>query len=213
LESEETKKIIILIECTRERESCDEIIKILRKTHSEDLANELKQYNTSSGEMLLLGLSTQTKIPVKKCKIPDKGSKSFSMSANPRGKCIIINNILSENESLYGQSQRYKHIFEELYFKVKTYYDVNVKRMEKHLNQISKDPNLINDDALIVIFICHGMNEQLLGFDYFRDKNFDDKIDIPSIVNIFSEDRLRRMPKIFIFDCCRISTIFNNCFS
>jgi hypothetical protein len=202
-----------LIECTREPESCDAIIEIVRKTHSEDLANELKQYNTSSGEMLLLDLSTQTKIPVKKCKIPEKRSAYFPMSANPRGKCIIINNVLNENDSLYGQSQRYKHIFEELYFKVKTYYNVNVERMEKHLKQISKDPNLINDNALIVIFICHGMNEQLLGFDYFRDNNKDDKIDIPSIVNIFSEQTLRKMPKIFIFDCCRISTIFNSCFS
>jgi hypothetical protein len=202
-----------LIEGTRERESCDAIIEILRRTHSKDLANELKQYNTSSGEMSILGLSTEAKIPVKKCKIPDKGSKSFSMDKNPRGNCIIINNILDENESLYGQSLRYKHIFEQLYFKVNPNFNVNVKEMEEDLKKISEDPNLTNDDALIVIFICHGENEQLLGIDYFRNNNKDDKIDIPSIVNIFSEERLKRMPKIFIFDCCRISSIFNNCFS
>lgn len=202
-----------MIECTRERESCDAFIEILRKTHSEDLANELKQYNTSSGEMSLLGLSTETKIPVKKCKIPDKGSNSFSMSKNPRGKCIIINNILDGNDSFYKQSQRYRHIFEELYFKVKGIYDKNAEEMETKLKQISEDPNLINDEALILIFICHGMNEQLLGTDYNKKNNQNDKISIPSIVNIFSEERLKKIPKVFIFDCCRKSSIFNNCFS
>ncbi len=198
---------------THKRASCKEIIKILREIHSEDLAIQLEQYNTSSGEMSLLDLSTETKIFVKKCKVPDIDTKSFAMDKNPRGKCIIINNVLNESDSLYGQSQRYKHIFQELHFKVKTYYNANVDRMEKYLKQISEDPNLINDNALIVTFICHGENEQLKGFDYFRDNNKDDKIDIPSIVNIFSEERLRKMPKVFIFDCCRISSIFNNCFS
>jgi len=209
------RKVYILLEFTRLRSTCEEIVKLLRLSGQTDAANELELYNTSPGH---IQVSTEIAIRVTPAKAEMKGTLYYPMSIKPRGKCIIINNIvkyynnnLMENSGLYKESKRFESIFTQLYFDVEpinSTVGMNVKAIRDKLELISRNKSLAKDEAFVVMIISHGRDEKVLGYDACQDKDENDVIKISEIVDIFSETKcpaLARKPKLFFFNCCRNS--------
>ncbi len=209
-----TRKVIILLEFTRLRSTCEEIIKLLKLSGQTEAALELEKYNTSPGRM---EVTTNDEITVKPGK-EMKGTLYYTMSKNPRGKCVIINNFVNylngnllENEGLYKESKRFQSIFAQLYFDVHpihTTVGMTAKAIEDLLKSISRDKSIGKPDALIVMIISHGRDEKVLGYNACRGLDNKDLINISDIVDIFSETNckaLEQTPKLFFFNCCRIS--------
>jgi hypothetical protein len=68
-----------------------------------EAADELENYNTSTG---LMATTTEVEIKVTQAKAEMKGALYYTMTKIPRGKCIIINNILK----LLNESKRFEFI-------------------------------------------------------------------------------------------------------
>jgi hypothetical protein len=209
-----TQKVIILLEFTRLRSTCEEIIKLLKLSDQTDVALELEKYNTSPGRM---EVTTNDVIDVSPGK-EMKGTLYYKMSKSPRGMCVIINNFvkysngnLLENEELYKESKRFQSIFSQLYFYVHpihTTVGMTAKAIKKKLISISDDKSIEKHEALIVMIISHGRDEKVLGYDACRGLDNNDLIEISDIVNIFSETNCKALvqtPKLFFFNCCRNS--------
>jgi hypothetical protein len=195
------------------------MVRLLRSLGQTEAADELKKYNTSPGRMKI---TNEVEIKVTQGKAPFIGSNIYSMTKNPRGKCIIINNI----RELFKESQRFEYIFKELYFDVepiKNTCEMTAQQISDKLESVAKDKSLTKHEALLVIVISHGEDEKVLGYNACReleDEMFDesDVIKISEIVDIFAENKctaLRQTPKMFFFNCCRISKsdfkiLFNN---
>jgi hypothetical protein len=203
------KKIFILLEFTRLRSTCEEMIKILRNTGQTEAADDLSKYNTSPGRMQE---STDVLIKVSEAKAEMKGSLIYPMTKNPRGMCYIINN----EPDLFIESKRFEHIFSQLFFEVKLYKDLTVKAICDKLEKLSKDKTLAKLEALIIMIISHGEHEKILGYNACQELDKNDLIEISKIVDIFSEKNcqyLRQSPKLFFFNCCRGSIEYLTCFS
>ncbi len=89
-----TKKCFIFLELTRERSTANEMIDILRKSDEEDSAALLGEYNTSPKFMKY---SDQNELKVYPATALKHSSKTFNMNLKPRGKAIIINNVLKKS--------------------------------------------------------------------------------------------------------------------
>jgi hypothetical protein len=209
-----TRKVIILLEFTRLRSTCEEIINLLKLSGQTEIALELEKYNTSPGRM---EVTNNDEIAVKPGK-EMKGTLYYTMSSKPRGKCVIINNFveysygkLLENEGLFKESKRFESIFTQLYFDVypiRTTVGMTAKAIESELKSIARDKSIEKPEALIVMIISHGRDEKVLGYNACRFLDDEDSIKISDIVDIFSETNckaLEQTPKLFFFNCCRES--------
>jgi hypothetical protein len=189
------KKALIFTEFTKERDSCKEMIDILEKCGQSEAAELLTEYNSSPPFMPDSNEIELKVIPATVLKM--ENSKILNMSKRPRGKCVIINNV---TKILSKESLRFKNIFEQLFFDVILHENLSASQMETELKNISK----IAKDSLIVMIISHGHDEKVIGFD-------GNDLSIADIVDIFSEKNcsgLKRKPKLFFFNCCRISESF-----
>jgi hypothetical protein len=189
------KKAFIFTEFTKERDSCNKMIDILEKCGQTEAAEKLREYNSSPPFM---PDSYETKLEVTPATVLKAGnSKILSMTKNPRGKCVIINNMTGK---LNKESLRFEDIFKQLFFEVEIFENLTASEMKTKLVEIAK----IVKDSLIVMIISHGHDEKVIGFD-------GNDLRITEIVDIFSErncKELSRKPKIFFFNCCRISESF-----
>ncbi len=122
----------------------------MRSLGQTEAADELEKYNTSPGRM---EVTTKVEIEVTQVKAEIKGSKSYSMTKNPRGKCIIINNI----PDLFKESQRFEYIFTELYFSVQSNRTENkgltAVEIRERLESLAEDKSLAKDEAFLVMII------------------------------------------------------------
>jgi len=186
------KKSFIFLEFTRERSTCDEMVKILENSGQKEAANQLKEYNTSPGFMPTTDEIELKVIPA--TVLRSGGSKHFEMDQNPRGKCLIINNVEGE---LGKESLRFKNIFEQIRFDVELCSYMTAEEIKNKLKDLSKDERLKKDNALVVMIIAHGQDESVIGFD-------GKVLKIETIVDLFSEENcslMNRKPKLFFFNC------------
>ncbi len=179
-------------------------------------ADELQRFNTSSGTLLFSDLSYEVKIPVNRALIPNKTSTSgfYNMFRYPRGKFIIINNI----PDLTKQTQRFEHIFKELYFKPKPYVNKTIKEIKTILEEFSDDPDIENYDAFAFMIVTHGEDGKVLGFNACREKDDPERdvkdcmkmSEIVDFIYIICQkmEKEYSKPKIVIFDCCRIRKFY-----
>jgi len=143
--------MIILLEFTQKRKSCDAIIDILKELGQREAAKELQEHNTSKVTLNILNLSYDIEIPLNRAKIPMGGSLHYPMIQNPRGKFVIINN----EPDVDRERQRFEYLFKELYFTGQTYTGLKAKEIEDKLLTLSKDRSLKEDEALIVMIIWY----------------------------------------------------------
>jgi hypothetical protein len=200
---ESAKKAFILLEFTRGRNTCHEMIQILKNSGDKNVkaAALLEEYNTSPKFM---PQSEEVELHViPSIELKSGHSKWFEMDGKPRGKCLIINNLKNQ---ITKESLRFEYVFKQLFFDVELCYDMTAEEMKNKLNNLAKEKRLSKDQALVVMIISHGYDEKVEGVD----KNV---LNVSSIVDIFSEENcksLNRKPKLFFFNCCRHSksTIF-----
>jgi len=189
------KKTFIFTEFTKERDSCNEMVDILEKCGQTEAAEKLRDYNSSPPFM---AETYEIELKVTPATVLKTGnSKILSLIKNPRGKCVIINNM---TEKLGKESLRFKNIFEQLFFEVIIFENLTADQMKTKLVEIAK----VVKDSLILMIISHGHDEKVIGFD-------EKDLRISEIVDTFSEKNckeLSRKPKIFFFNCCRISESF-----
>jgi hypothetical protein len=142
-------KVFILTELTRERDTCNAIIDLLRETKQKEAAKELQKYNTSSGLLVLSKLSLEEKIGVNRAMCSKTGSRPYPMLRNPRGKFIIVNNI----PDLQKESKRFQYVFNELYFTPIAFENLSANQIQNELEKVSNDPSLENENAFIFMII------------------------------------------------------------
>ncbi len=208
-----TQKALILSEFTRYRSTCEEMVLLLRSLGQNEVADELEKYNTSPGRMQI---TTEVEIKVTQAKALIKGTLFYEMTKNPRGKCIIINNM----PNLFKESQRFEYIFTELCFSVQSNRTENkgltAEEIRNELKSLAKDRSLAKDEAFLVMIIryetiyylsvitiklfcivSHGEDEKVLGtnacqelekgIEYEKRVHNNDVIKISEIVDIFSD--------------------------
>jgi hypothetical protein len=208
------KKAFIFLEFTLYRFTCNMIIEFLVKSQSRqnlEAAKLLHECNTSPGVVQL-----DYVIPTKS---PMIGTIVYQMTKKPRGKCLIVNNLIKFIDgtdnidetavgSLWRESERFKYVFEQLYFEVELIFNINTRDMKNKLIGTSQDPTLSKSDAFIFMIITHGEKENILGYDACQGSDGNDFMRVKDVVDLFSEDKcpnLRAKPKLFFFTCCRIS--------
>ncbi|CAG2166619.1 unnamed protein product [Oppiella nova] len=128
----------------------------------------------TDGEKFVFIFTEFTKRRVVQAKERLEGSNYYTMTKKVRGQCIILNNM---SKYCYIESERFRHVFEQLHFKVDGLdYNWDAKEIEQNLTEKAKKVPL-NSDAFAL-----------------------------SIANIFSDincHRLKGIPKIMFFVCCR----------
>lgn len=140
---------------------------------------------------------------VKHAEFAIRGSLSYTMSKNPRGKCIIVNN---ETEIAFRESEIFKDIFQQLYFDVNLLESYDICKLKDYLNNLSIDTTLRNNEALIFMMITQGHDKYVYGKSACEGSDINDMIEISNIINILSDsDYLKNIPIIFIFNCCLLS--------
>jgi len=125
------------------------MVLLLRSLGQTEVADELEKYNTSPGRM---EITTEVMIKVTQAKASIKGSNIYPMTKNPRGKCIIINNI----PELFKESKRFEYIFKQLYFSVLPIdenKELTAEEIRKTLKNLAEDKNLAKDEAFLVMII------------------------------------------------------------
>ena len=217
------RKLFILLELTRERATCEAIVQILRDCGQNEVADSLEKYNTSPG---LMNLSTEVEIKVVKRTAPRLGeSNTYTLIKNPRGKCIVINNVEEQQspdvydekgnyiftpKGLKRDSIRFENTFTQLYFKVQVLTKLSSEQMKEQLTQISRDESLENDEAFVLIVISHGQDKNVLGYNAceamrkIRFKQIAKETDIKEAEQEMDRDsvRIKDLVKIFSADEC-----------
>jgi hypothetical protein len=95
------------------------------------------------------------------------------MTKKPRGKCIIINN----EPKLLNESKRFEFIFKELFFDVEPIentFKITAQEIRDKLESVAKDKKLKKHEALLVMVISHGEDEQVLGYNACRPPEDED---------------------------------------
>ena len=229
-------KLFIFSTFTRDRETCATLVKLLDASNLKEQAQKLNEYNTSLGPKKL---GYEVELNVAKRPYPFNSlSGAVTLSEKPRGKCIIINNVedpqvppyddhgqIMTSIGLKRETERFKHIFNELYFDVQVLTKLSAIEMKKRLLQISRDESLKKDQAFVLIVLSHGEDESVLGYnacEALRRINFqeidannqeakevikNDKVPIKDLVAIFTgngdQDYLNSKPKLHFYICCR----------
>ena len=133
--------------------------------------------------------------------------KSYEMKSNPRGRCIIINNLNFQNEALNRpgaelDEKALKALFGELLFDVQIYRNLESIEIRKLVIDIAKEDHS-NYDAFFFIGMSHGGNhDTILGVDQRP-------VTVEEIMSEFKAERCKTLEskaKVFIFQACRGSS-------
>lgn len=165
--------------------------------------SDFTQYCSSS-----ISSSDEDQMPLLRVKLSEKcktGRKYYKMVSKPRGYCLIVNNVDFENrpeEKRLGSdkdAQRLSTVFEELGFDVIQKRNISSQDMLDFFRTYSRDANLANHDALVVVMLSHGDAEEIFGTDYLR-------VNIRDVLEFFNNENcplLKGKPKMFFLGACR----------
>jgi hypothetical protein len=129
----------------------------------------------------------------------------YNMTSRPRGFCLVIDNQLFSVPDLSfragsrADADRLSDVFSQLGFDVFRYVNQNVDQMETLLKQLSINPELANHDALAVIILSHGKDDEIYGTD-------GGLIAVADILSLFNNINCRLMinkPKMLFLSACR----------
>ncbi|RWS31934.1 cell death protein 3-like protein [Leptotrombidium deliense] len=129
------------------------------------------------------------------------------MTANPRGYCLLINNVDFEKDHhkqrLHSSddANKLQETFQWLGFIVKREDNLTAEQMVAFLRKYAKSKDeLKSHDAIVVIILTHGYDsDHLFGVD-------GNMIKTPDILTFFNNkncEPLRSKPKIFLIEGCR----------
>lgn len=106
-------------------------------------------------------------VPAKQFK---RGPEVYSMTRNPRGSCIILNNTdfnehMGRREESKLDVDRMEALFRQLHFKVTVASNLSAIRMKEVLSNAAKVECQKDDDCLVVIVMSHGSQDVIYGID------------------------------------------------
>ncbi len=142
---------------------------------------------------------------IKATKIKSSNNDVYNMTSRPRGFCLIIDNQLFSVPNLSfragsrADADRLSDVFSQLGFDVFRYVNQNVDQMQTLLKRLSINPELANHDALAVIILSHGKDDEIYGSD-------GGLIAVADILSLFNNINCRLMinkPKMFFLSACR----------
>ncbi|XP_076837682.1 caspase-7-like [Brachyhypopomus gauderio] len=128
--------------------------------------------------------------------------EEYTMSSEPRGVCVIINN---EN---FPEHEHYRHgskkdadhlerVFKLLGFKIEVHKDLTAQKMTKLMQEYSKQQH--DGDCWVCCVLSHGCSEGVFGCDW----NLCPTEDIFSPFNGKDCPSLLNKPKVFFIQACR----------
>ncbi|XP_036412129.1 caspase-22 [Colossoma macropomum] len=177
-----------------------EIMIVKLKVHDEHLYNKLelgKHVRSACGKPAPEAPAHQS------LTVSDKGSdKEYPMTSNPRGFCVIINNMNFKKTELNRKGSNYdaaalEKVFKLLGFNVQPYTDLKAKEMKELLLEFSKKEG--HGDCFVCCVLSHGEKNGVNGTDMklcpMKDilSPFDGK-NCPSLAG---------KPKVFFIQACR----------
>jgi hypothetical protein len=131
------------------------------------------------------------------------GNSVYLMFNSPRGYCLLINNHFTLGT--YKEMQRFRNIFFQLHFDVIMMKNTNKIDIINILTEISNRNELNDHNAFVFMIIAHGNEKnEIYGFDSETIKIRD----LMDLMNTENCPKLRSKPKLFFFNCCRGSKIF-----
>ncbi|CAG2168106.1 unnamed protein product [Oppiella nova] len=169
----EAHKRQIFSQFTTERSNCDLLANILEKVGQLDKADELRRFNRSEVPMQYKNATNLT--VVKARTLRSGNTRHFEMDSNPRGRAIIF---LTEPR-VRNETLRWKSVLSQIDFEVEVHENVTCVQMSGLLDTVAAQG--VKGNALLVMFIGHGYEEKVLGF------NESDEMAIKDIVDKFSE--------------------------
>ncbi|XP_077535208.1 uncharacterized protein LOC144147054 isoform X3 [Haemaphysalis longicornis] len=133
------------------------------------------------------------------------GPKIYSMTRNPRGRCIILNNVHfdSHSESREGSEldvDRMHALFTQFHFEVTIESNLSAMDMKAILEGVSKEESQKDADCLVVILMSHGKEGTIYGSD-------GEEVHLePDVYGPFNNCNCRTLqgkPKLFFIQACR----------
>lgn len=193
-------------------EEYDKLVECLIETGHSHAAKMLKPesdlaaYGSSSLSSYTETGDEMPHLKVKLCETHKTGPKYYKMTSKPRGFCLIVNNVDFEHrpeEKRLGSdkdAERMSTVFNELGFDVILQRNVESFPILEFLRSYaSREDELSQHDALVVVVLSHGDAEEIFGTDNLR-------VNIRDILEIFNNvncRQLRGKPKMFFFAACR----------
>ncbi|XP_077535219.1 uncharacterized protein LOC144147059 isoform X2 [Haemaphysalis longicornis] len=145
------------------------------------------------------------KSEVSKAKIPVFAEEVYRMENNPRGMCIIINNVnfhdhQKPRDGSDIDADKMKSLFTNLYFEVTVNTNLTAQDMLNVLSNAAKAEQQRTADCLIVILMSHGSNDTIEGTDSkcLRLRN-----QVYGLFNNANCPALKGKPKLFFVQACR----------
>lgn len=133
--------------------------------------------------------------------------KVYKMSSEPRGTCIIINNMDFDREQSKEErkgsdldAQRMKSLFTQLHFSVTVKTNLTALDMKSFLRKAAEPEKHRDADCLVVILLSHGNENAIEGTD---GNMLDLRNEIYSLFNNTNCPTLKEKPKLFFVQACR----------
>ncbi|XP_059489240.1 uncharacterized protein LOC132204635 [Neocloeon triangulifer] len=138
------------------------------------------------------------------------GGDAYKMNGKRRGRVIIFNQIKFHNETepREGSQQdedRLKQVFESYGFIVNRYQNVNKSDIDYVIGKVKKDPDVADEDCLIICYLSHGDEHGKL-YTVEGDKF----ITIEDLCEPFTTSncpQLAGKPKLFFIQACKGSKV------
>ncbi|XP_076315214.1 caspase-2-like isoform X2 [Tachypleus tridentatus] len=133
-----------------------------------------------------------------------EGPDCYKMSSQPRGYCLIINNvlfqnILSERYGSYEDARKLDIVFHEFGYEVTFLSDRTAQEILGLVKEFSEKQEHNQVDSCVVIILSHGNYNTIYGSDV-------EKVQLDTILNFFNNDncpQLHGKPKMFFIQACQ----------
>ncbi|XP_077551635.1 caspase-2-like [Haemaphysalis longicornis] len=141
-------------------------------------------------------------VPANELKI---GPEIYSMTRNPRGSCIIVNNAHFDDHSMSRKGSeldvdRMAALFRQLHFNVSTASNLSAKETKDLLRRFQKAETQKDAECLVVILMSNGKEGVLYGSDG-EELHLDR--DVYQLFDNENCPNLRGKPKLFFIQGCR----------
>lgn len=192
-----------LVECKvflANKRQCTSVTPDLHRgnTSSSDLnssGEDLNNNNSGATKRLEITLSEELRYDA---------NEDYKMDSNPRGICLIVNNVTFETSSLPERkgsdkdAMRFRVIFKECGFHVESKRNLDAEKMKILFTQIAAQTKR-NHDALVVIVLSHGNETSVYGTDGIE-------VDLNEMLTHFDNINCKQLmgkPKFFAIQACR----------
>ena len=153
--TDEALKPFILLELTKTRESCAQVIKFSRETKTPAniaLADGLEQFNTSPSRHTF-GYEINIPVtPVLPTEVKLPNTRNYPMTKRPRGRAVIINNLPND---VTLEAHRFYHIFQQLLFEPELHFCLSTLQINYLLKTIANDLEDGNRCLYLYLFPIH----------------------------------------------------------